>query len=170
MNCHACDSLVFPGDDQCESCGVDLVDNSFPTPLEGRLHELILEDPISRLNAPTPLTLKAGDSVATAVELMRKRRYGSVLIVDDDGALEGIFTERDLLVKLSAESVDLQAIALSDVMTAKPKTLREDATLAQAINRMALGGYRHIPVVCESRPVGFVSIRGILQYVSKNAL
>ena len=68
-----------------------------PPPKRQRIHELILKDPISQLNAPPPLLFKAENTVAEAAAEMRKRRYGSVLIVKDEGLLAGIFTERDLL-------------------------------------------------------------------------
>ena len=55
-------------------------------------------------------------------------------------------------------------------MTPRPQALSEEDTIAQAINCMAVGGYRHLPIVRDGAPVGFVSIRGILSYIAKNAL
>ena len=65
-----------------------------PRPKRGRLHEAILEDPVSQLNAPRPIICNKTDRVARAVERMRKLRYGSVLVVDE-GKLVGIFTVTD---------------------------------------------------------------------------
>ena len=117
MNCPSCDHEVFAGQDTCEACGADLTDYSVPEPMQGRLHELILEDPLSQLNAPKPLTLHASDSVGRAVELMRKHRFGSVLVLDDEGQLSGIFTERDLLLKLSEDDSPVNTVELARVMT-----------------------------------------------------
>jgi CBS domain-containing protein len=138
--------------------------------MHGRLHEILLEDPLSRLNAPRPITLKATESVARAVELMKRHRYGSVLVLDERGELKGIFTERDLLRRVDKGSASLDAVELAAVMTPNPQTLREGDTIACALNRMAVGGYRHIPLLRDGKPVGFVSIRGILRYIAQNAL
>jgi CBS domain-containing protein len=170
MKCPACDQEGFPGDDQCSACGTSLIDVSLPQPLSGRLHELILEDPLRRLNAPKPITLKKSDPVSRAVELMRKHRFGSVLVLDEARRLAGIFTERDLLCKLPGRDEPLTGITLDKVMTENPQTLREDDTIALALNRMSMGGYRHVPIVRDGVPVGFVSIRGILKYIARNAL
>lgn len=170
MECPACGHENLPGQDTCEECHEDLTEAGLPVPKRGRLHELILEDPLSQLNAPLPITLERTDSVASAVELMRKHRFGSVLILDPSGKLAGIFTERDLLRRLAGSDRPLEAVSLGEVMTPRPQTLTEEDTLANALNHMAVGGYRHIPIVRDGAPVGFVSIRGILTYISQNVL
>jgi CBS domain-containing protein len=169
MECPACGHEFLAGQDVCDDCGQDLTHIGIPVPKMGSLHELILEDPISQLNAPPPITLGPGDTVASAVDLMRKHRYGSVLAVTQDGKLAGIFTEGDLLRKLSASHRPLDTITLDEVLTPHPQALTEESTIAQALHCMAVGGYRHIPVVRDGEPVGFVSIRGILSYIAKNA-
>lgn len=170
MECPSCGHEYIPGQDTCERCRVDLTVNSLPQPKRGRIHELILEDPLSQLNAPRPITLSVQDSVATAVKQMRERRFGSVLVLDRAGALSGIFTERDLCRRLGSRNDPLEWVLLQDVMTPRPQTLVEEDTIAHALNCMAVGGYRHIPIVRDGTPVGFVSIRGILSYIAKNAL
>ena len=169
MHCPDCDADVILGQDNCSACGADLSELRVPRPREGRLHELILEDPLSQLNAPEPICLRGDDSVGRAVDLMRKHRYGSVLVVDGDRKLRGIFTERDLL-KLSRDQGARRELALEGVMTVRPKTLREEDTIAHALNRMAVGGYRHLPILRDGLPVAFTSIRGILTYIAMNAL
>jgi CBS domain-containing protein len=170
MKCPGCDHEFIQGEDSCGHCGYDLSDLGVPGPKRGRLHELILEDPLSQLNAPVPITVKTTDAVAKVVELMKKNRHGSVLVLDLGGALAGIFTERDLLRRLGGGSAQIQTATVGEVMTAHPETLTEEDTIAHALNCMAVGGYRHIPLVREGAPVGFVSIRGILTYISQNAL
>ena len=170
MECPSCGYEFLAGQDICEQCNVDLTHVSIPEPKRGRLHELILEDPLSQLNAPRPNSLRTTDSVARAVELMRKHRFGSVLVLGPGEGLLGIFTERDLCRKLGEGREPLDWVPLKDVMTPDPQTLREDDTIAHALHCMAVGGYRHIPIVRDGTPVGFVSIRGILTYIAKNAL
>ena len=140
-----------------------------PTPKRGRLHEIILKDPISQLNVPKPIVLDAKEPVSKAVKMMKKLRYGSTLVFLDN-KLAGIFTEKDLLVKTTGQDMDLSKVALSQVMTPNPQALEEDDTIAHALHLMSVGGYRHIPIVRDGYPIGFVSIRGILKYIADNAL
>ena len=141
-----------------------------PPPKRQRIHELVLKDPISQLNAPSPLIFKAEDTVAAAVGEMKKNRYGSVLIVEGDGRLAGIFTERDLLRRCFGGEKTLEELSLGSVMTSRPNALTQKHTLAHALNAMAVGGFRHIPIVEKGRPVGFISIRGILLYIAQSSL
>jgi len=164
-----CDSELIIGQEMCPACGSDVTYFRVSPPHVGRLHDVIFEDPLSQLNAPEPLLLKGSDSVEHAVGVMRKHRFGSVLIVDEESKLQGIFTERDLL-NVPAPGPSLKSVSLESVMTPKPKALREDDTIALALNRMAVGGYRHIPIVRDGVPVGFTSIRGILTYLGMNGL
>ena len=159
-----------PHDYYSEKDLADLEYLDMPAPKKGRLGSMILEEPISQLNAPKPIVLDVNDSVSKAIRLMRKFRYGSVLVVDK-GELVGIFTEKDVFAKTSSGDVDLESLKLSEIMTSDPQSLEDDtATLAQALYLMAVGGYRHIPILKDGKPTGFCSIRGILRYISENAL
>lgn len=170
MKCPHCDHRIILGDDECAHCGESLTHLGLLEPERGRIHEMILQDPLSRLNAPQPLVFREDDTVAVAVQRMKKLRYGSVLIVDEDDRLCGIFTEHDLVKQCAGREHELDRIHLGDVMTREPNALTEDETLAHALNYMSVGGYRHIPLVRDGAPVGFVSIRGILKYIARNAL
>src|SRR5881409_1097380 len=142
MECPACGHENLPGQDTCDECQEDLTGLPLPEPKRGRLHELILEDPLSQLNAPRPITLGLRDTVASAVDLMIKQRFGSVLVLDSSGKLAGIFTERDLLRRLAGCERPLKEVELHEVMTPQPQTLTEGDTIANALNHMAVGGYR----------------------------
>ena len=138
-------------------------------PKKGRMHEVILKDPLSQLNAAKPVVMKPEDTVAKAVSLMKRFRYGSVLIVQGD-EMVGIFTEKDLVVKTTGRETPLDKIPLREVMTPSPQGLEEDDSIAHALHLMSVGAYRHVPVLRDGRPVAFASIRGILQYIAANAL
>jgi CBS domain-containing protein len=81
-----------------------------------------------------------------------------------EGRLVGIFTERDALLKL-ADKQRLDLFDVRDVMTRDPVVLRPDDSLALAIHKMAVGGFRHIPVMDGDRPVGVVAARDIFHHV-----
>ncbi len=107
----------------------------------------------------TLATLTAAASVRDAALMMRARHIGSVLILDADDRLAGIFTERDLVCRVVAERRDPDKTKLGAVMTAKPETVGPNATAIDALRRMHDGGFRHLPVVKDGRPIAVVSRR-----------
>lgn len=108
------------------------------------------------LKDQNPLVLKASDSVQQACEAMRARRAGSVLVVDGERRLVGIFTGRDA-VRLLAEGKQAAATALSEAMTAHPVTVSPDSRAIDALRCMCDGGFRHVPVLDHGRIWGVVS-------------
>lgn len=121
-------------------------------------------DSVSRLNPGEPCEINADQTVAEAVDLLRERNTGCLLVVRD-GTLVGVFTERDLLIRVLASNKPLTAL-VSEVMTPDPVTVEPKDPLRMAIKRMQTGGYRHLPVVDEaSRPVGILSAKRIVHYL-----
>jgi CBS domain-containing protein len=105
--------------------------------------------------APGTMTVK------DAANLLKARHVGSVAVVED-GKLIGIFTERDALFRVVAEGRDPQTTRLADVMTRNPRTIHPDRPFPDALHIMHEGGFRHVPVVEDGRPVGIVSARDAL--------
>jgi len=108
------------------------------------------------------LTAAAELTVAEATRLMKQRQVGAVMIVQDDGRLLGIFTERDAVFRVLAEGRDPKATSLAQVMTAHPQTIAADKPFGHALLMMYEGGFRHVPVVEDGKPVGMVSARDAL--------
>jgi predicted transcriptional regulator len=109
-----------------------------------------------------PLGLRPDDSVEAAWHLMREHRVGCVLVVDD-GALVGILTERDLLMRVDAPG---SARPIREVMTPNPETLSPDDPIVYALNKMSVGGFRHVPLVdAAGHPVGVVSVKDVVDYI-----
>jgi len=100
-------------------------------------------------------------TVRDAAVHMANSRVGAILILDGD-RIAGIFTERDLLNRVMAKRLDPDSTALADVMTPNPATIVPDKPLAHALVMMHEGGYRHVPVVEDGRPLGMVSARDAL--------
>ncbi len=104
-------------------------------------------------------------TVRDAVQIMAERRISAVLVTED-ARLSGIFTERDLAVKVVAAGLDPAATPLSAVMTGTPDTLPPDATAIQALDLMESRRYRHLPVVAADGTVaGIVSIRDLFAII-----
>ena len=115
----------------------------------------------SILGSESPVTANGEMSVAQAARLMKERRVGAVLVMNE-GRLAGIFTERDALFRVIAEGRDPAKTELQDVMTANPRTITPDRPFGHALHLMHEGGFRHVPVVEEGKPLGVVSARDAL--------
>jgi CBS domain-containing protein len=100
-------------------------------------------------------------TVVEAARLMKKMKVGAAMVVAKD-KLIGIFTERDALFRVLAEGRDPATTRLADVMTAKPQTVTPDRPFGYALHLMFEGGFRHVPVVENGRPIGMVSARDAL--------
>jgi CBS domain-containing protein len=107
----------------------------------------------------------SGDAtVGDVLQLMRTERGSCVLICSDEGALEGIFTERDALRWMTEGGSPHTNIR--ELMTENPSFLQAKASVGQAIRKMAEGGYRHLPIVDEQGvPQGVLAVRGIVHYL-----
>jgi CBS domain-containing protein len=100
-------------------------------------------------------------TVAQAARLMKEKRVGALLVLDG-ARLAGIFTERDALFRVVAEGRDPEKTRLAEVMTANPRTITSDRPFGHALHMMHEGGFRHVPVVDQERPLGVVSARDAL--------
>ena len=108
-----------------------------------------------------PLTAPGNTTIATATKLMKKHSVGALMIVED-GHLAGIFTERDAVFRVLAESRDPKKTHVAEVMTTKPMTIGPDKALGHALLMMHEGGFRHVPVVENGKPLGMISARDAL--------
>lgn len=105
--------------------------------------------------------------VGDVLRLMVDTAVGCVMVVDDDGRLKGIFSERDAVTRLGAGAAGKLQDPISKYMTTKPVTIGPSAKIALVLQQMDAGGYRHLPVLDEDRrPVHLISIRDILDYLT----
>jgi CBS domain-containing protein len=104
--------------------------------------------------------------VGDVLRLMVERKVGCVVVADGAKPL-GIFSERDALRKISDRAAQLADKPVSEFMTSNPQTLMADAKIAFAVQRMDLGGFRHLPVVDRAGElIGVISARDILRYLT----
>ena len=103
-----------------------------------------------------PLLLAEHETVQQACCRMWERRSGSVLVVDDEQRLTGIFTGRDA-VRALAEGKNAEVATLAHAMTSNPVTLTPDSRAIDALREMSNRGFRHLPIVESGRIWGIVS-------------
>jgi CBS domain-containing protein len=164
MICPDCHTDNIPGADVCEGCGQDLGTLDLPG-AEDQFTEHLLNDRLGELGVGDPPVVSPGDPLALAVHLMQNRETECVLVCEDD-RLVGILTERDVLLKAADDKTDLNALAVRQIMSADPVVLQEDDTLAVALHKMSVGGFRHIPIVSDGRATRVVSIGDVFQHIS----
>ena len=98
--------------------------------------------------------------------MLAEQSIGCVLVTQND-RLVGIFSERDVLLKLNTRAAELADHPVSEFMTPDPQSLDVDAKVAFALHRMSVGHYRHVPLTDkEGRPTGIISVRDVLRYLT----
>jgi CBS domain-containing protein len=129
-----------------------------------RVRGAMVSTQVSELMIRDPLVIDADATVVAAVNAMNEHHTGCVL-VQKDGKLAGIFTERDALRKVLFRDGN-GSWKVAAVMTRNPETLPPTASVAYALNKMSVDGYRHIPITDQhGKAVGVVSIKDIVNFV-----
>jgi signal-transduction protein with cAMP-binding, CBS, and nucleotidyltransferase domain len=161
MLCPNCRYDNFEGEDSCVECGADLSLSDTPQALAD-YHDTILGDHLEALGIGSPTLVESTMPVAAAIRLMHEIGI-DCLLVSEDGCLVGIFTDRDAAVKAVDKRLGL--FRVRDFMTPDPVVLRREDTLAVAIHKMAVGEFRHIPIVDGGRPIGVVSAADVFRHL-----
>jgi CBS domain-containing protein len=100
-------------------------------------------------------------TVSKAAAQMADRNVGAALVVESD-RLVGIFTERDIVVRVVARGIDPATAQVGEVMTRDPHTTTPDVPFGAALAVMHDKGFRHMPVIENGKPVGIVSARSAM--------
>jgi CBS domain-containing protein len=99
--------------------------------------------------------------VSKAAKLMANKNVGAVMVVEEE-RLVGIFTERDIVFRVVAQGLDARTTRLADVMTPAPDTVDPDKPFGYALLVMHERGFRHLPVIQDSKLIGIVSSRSAM--------
>lgn len=152
---------------------VELMDETyFESPRErdgGAFDASLLREPVTALPVRPAIVFSASDTVTEAMRAMQREHRGCVMVTDDGSSqskLVGIFTERDVLLRIVDRGKNPATLPLSEVMTPEPEVLSVKAPIAYALNKMSVGGFRHVPAVDdEHRPAFVVSVRDVVEYL-----
>ncbi len=108
----------------------------------------LLRESATHLPPRKPIVLGPAHTVTDAIRAMKGEHRGCVLITEDGtpaAAVVGIFTERDVLFRIVDGGRNPAVLSLGDVMTPEPECLEDGQTVAEVLNQMSVGGFRHVP-------------------------
>jgi CBS domain-containing protein len=111
------------------------------------------------------VTARPDESAADAIRRMLSSGIGSVIVIEDNAPV-GMFTERDVL-RLAGEGTDFETIPVRRAMTGRPLTIAADDDILAASQMMAERKLRHLPVTEDGNLVGIVSMRDVLAYLAE---
>lgn len=125
----------------------------------------IAATPIGTIVRRQPVLVRPDTTLGEVVATLREKGRGAVL-VEEQGRITGIFSERDLMLRVDHSDRAWTRVAVGEVMTPSPRTIREDEPIEDALNLMLTGGHRHLPIVdAGGALLGIVSIRDILIHI-----
>ena len=125
-----------------------------------------IDSPISDFDLREPLIIELGTCLENVLENMQKTNHNCVLTLSNE-RLNGILTERDILLKVTGKGYDLQLTTIDEFITPNPEYVSLEDPLAYALNKMYVGGFRNVPVVNdEMYPIGIISISDIISTIA----
>jgi CBS domain-containing protein len=170
VKCPFCGADTLPGDERCPRCFHSMMVREIPHARKGdAIHQALLSRPVSDLLTGADLLVcDPEDAVQKVVEIFQKEKKGCVLVYKNK-KLVGILSNRDLVLRVAGRFDDLSKIKVAEVMTPDPGFVHPEDPIAFAVNKMAMGGYRHVPVLREDgTPVSILLIMDVLRYLSQS--
>jgi CBS domain-containing protein len=129
----------------------------------------LLREGLRVLPVQRPVLMKPTDTVTDAMRAMQREHRSCVLVTDDgtkESKLTGVFTERDVLFRIVDKGRNPASLPIGEVMTPDPESLSIHTTVAYVLNKMAVGGFRHVPIVDdEYRPACVISVRDVVNFL-----
>ncbi len=110
------------------------------------------------------VTIRPQETIAGAIELLRERRIGAIVVTDAAGDLQGILSERDIVRKLAEAGGAALSLTVADLMTREVVTSTPDERIIQVLQKMTDGRFRHVPVVTDGALIGLVSIGDLVNF------
>ena len=167
--CPYCGHENIIGSDHCSKCLHSFMQKDIPQPTKEKLQKKIMTERVADfISKVPPILVGPKASVQEVIEKMQALpTKGCVLICDENKKLLGIASIRDILLKVAGVVKDPSKYPVEKIMTPRPEYLDKDAPLSFALHKMSIGKFRHVPVLDNGIPIGVVSTRDIIEYLSK---
>ncbi|MEP6706933.1 MAG: CBS domain-containing protein [Pyrinomonadaceae bacterium] len=167
MICPSCGHENIEGTDRCENCLSSFRDLDVPrVDTAAGLARSVMEDDLRRLHQEETLFVSPETPAREVVRRMKEAQTGCALVLDGD-QLKGIFTEHDVLCKMTGAAAVAVDVEVKTLMSPNPETLRETDSIAAALNKMSLGRYRHLPIIKKDGGYSVASIKSVLNYIAQ---
>jgi CBS domain-containing protein len=101
--------------------------------------------------------------ISEVIKILAEKRIGAVLVCDAEDRLIGILSERDIVRTIASQASATFDMTAEQLMTHSPKMTSPETTVAEAMEMMTDGRFRHLPIVEDGRLVGLVSIGDVVK-------
>jgi CBS domain-containing protein len=108
-------------------------------------------------------TIRPDATVAAAVDMLNRERIGAIVVSRDGEAVDGILSERDVVIALAEDGADLLPRPVAEIMTRSVVTCGPSDTVGELMAEMTNRRIRHFPVVADGRLIGIVSIGDLVK-------
>lgn len=169
INCRYCGHDNLGGSTRCEQCLHSLMESDLPKPIhDDSFQSLMMLAPVGNLLTGEDLLVAgADDKIETVVRVFQEKNKNCILVYEGK-KLTGIISYRDLLRKVVLKHPDLSKVTVREVMTPNPEYVKAEHPIAYAVNKMAMGGFRHLPVLADDgTPLSIISIQDVLGYLAQ---
>jgi CBS domain-containing protein len=126
-----------------------------------------MADTVRDLLKGDPVTVEASATVEDAAKLMDQNDIGNVLVVEN-GEVQGIVTDRDIVVRIVAKGNGPDA-SVREACTTDLETISSDTSIDEAVQKMEQGNVRRLPVVDDGKPVGVISLGDLAEARDKDS-
>ena len=168
IKCQTCGFINDDSTDRCEGCFHSLMPVHLPLKREDKIQSVMMSEPVGNLlTGEDLLVANVTDHLKKVVEIFRTQKKNCLLVYEQKH-LVGILSNRDILFKVAGKYKDLSKVHVGAVMTSVPEYVKASAPIAYVVNKMAMGGFRHLPVLNDDgTPISIVTIQDVLSYLSK---
>ena len=109
------------------------------------------------------VSIAEGAAILELVQVLTSRRIGAVPVMNGAGELLGIISERDVVQAVNFHGAGALAMPISQFMTRNPRTATPHTTVAEAMEIMTEGRFRHLPILQDGKMIGIVSIGDVVK-------
>ena len=165
--CPSCGAKNLEGADECANCGADLskVDLQQPT---SQIEQTVMQLPLTSVGMTSVHAVPPDTTLEAVIQTLVRQKIDLVEVVEN-GRLIGVMSVRDVVTRVGPDYRQKLGRPVREFMTANPETLPPDAPVTFAINKMDVGGYRHIPVVQGERMLGVISARDVIRHLVRHS-
>ena len=143
----------------------DPLENYEPPVYDDPLEEALMEEPVSAIHTQPFASVSPDTPVEVAIKQLVGQDIACLMVTEND-KLVGIFSDRDVLDRVSLRYDEVKKSPVRDVMTPKPVHVHESDSAAAALCVMAARGYRHVPVLdADEKVVGIVSPHRVTEFL-----